>query len=145
MTTLIQQRTKSDCVLACIAMAAGVSSWDDLWTQEDADKILGKGISPFDYSEWGERAGLQFDYCSVWNGADMNTIKFLLKGQKVILSVDSLNIDHGSHAIYWDGERLWDPNEGKSDKLAFKYLSSVRITGINRPRPFVKKDLEEKK
>ena len=133
MTTLIQQRTPSDCALACIAMAAGASSWDDVWTQEDADKIAGKGISPFDYSEWGKRIGLRFDYCNIYAGMSQDIVRFLLRGQAAILSVNSLNIDGGSHAVYWDGQRLWDPNEGVPGKTAFKHLSTCLITGISRP------------
>jgi hypothetical protein len=134
MTTLIQQRTSSDCVLACIAMAAGAESWDQVWTQADADKVVeSKGVSPFDYSDWGARAGLKFDYCSIYDTMSQKIVKYLLKGQRAILSVESLNIDGGSHAVFWDGNRLWDPNEGVPGKLAFRHLHSCHISGINRP------------
>jgi hypothetical protein len=134
MTTLIQQRTSSDCVLACIAMAAGAASWDEVWTQADADKVVAsRGISPYDYSEWSERAGLKFDDCSIYESCSQKTVKYLLRGQRAILSVYSLNIDGGHHAVYWDGQRLWDPNEGVAGKLAFRHLHSCHITNINRP------------
>jgi hypothetical protein len=52
----------------------------------------------------------------------------MLWKRRALLSVSSLNIDHGSHMIYWDGTRIWDPNDGKEGKLAFRYLSSCQIT-----------------
>lgn len=136
MTTLIQQRTPSDCVLACIAMAAGAESWDAVWKKEDADAVVAsRGVSCFDYDKWGERVGLAFDYLSVYDGHDQKVLRFLLRGQQAILSVNSLNNDGGSHGIYWDGRRIWDPNDGVPGKLAFRFLSSVYITGLHRPKP----------
>jgi hypothetical protein len=129
MTTLIQQRSPSDCVLASIAMAAGKSAWTDLWTDADLAEIAGKGIST--YEPWMERAGLgqpYVDYWEVYVGQSMNTFKCMLWKRRALLSIHSINNDGGHHSVYWDGDRIWDPNEGIPGKIAMPFLHSAIIS-----------------
>lgn len=122
MTKLVTQKTGSDCVLAAIAMAVG-KSYDEAWTAEDTDAVTEcRGIN--DYTPWMARQGLQeyVDYKQVWTH-DNATLSAMLWGRRAILAVASLNIDGGWHAVYWDGERLYDP----SNKNTFTYLHTCRV------------------
>lgn len=131
MTTLIQQKSGNDCVLAAIAMARGCESWDDIWTQDDLDKVIAsKGVAHWE--DWMKRAGFVEDvhyrdvYC---NGGDAERLKALLWRRRALLSVGSLNNAGGSHAVYWDGAKLWDPHEGHYPQyLAYRHLSSVCLS-----------------
>lgn len=129
MTTLIQQRSGNDCVLAAIAMAVGKERWEDLWTEEDLQKVIqDKGIA--DIEPWLDRAGVTA-YRQVYiHGVDMRTCRALLWKRRALLSVDSLNNNGGSHMVYWDGDKLWDPHTGHEEQglLAFKWLSTVHIS-----------------
>lgn len=131
MTTLVQQKSGNDCVLAAVAMALG-KTWEELWTQEDLNTAIEKkGLNTGDYLE---RAGLvrEQDYRSVYlNGVDMQAVYRLLWKRRAVLSVHSLNNEGGSHAVYWDGEKLWDPHEGHyPEHLAFRHLTSCHITYV---------------
>jgi hypothetical protein len=132
MTTLIRQRTNNDCVLAAIAMAAGKEKWEDAWTEEDLQAVVAsRGIS--DKTPWLERMGFKehTDFVDLYvQGEAMITVKAMLWNRRALLSVESLNHSHGSHMVFWDGTRIWDPNEGVDGKIAFKFLSSVYMTRL---------------
>lgn len=40
------------------------------------------------------------------------------RSKPTVLTVPSLNAD-GTHAVYWDGRRIWDPNSGREGKNTF--------------------------
>lgn len=127
MTTLINQIGPSDCVLASIAMAKGCETWGELWNEEDLATVDGKGVG--DEEPWMNRAGFvkHEDYKRVYiHGHNMDMIKALLWKRRALVSVNSLNIDHGGHMIYWDGEKIFDP----STKRTFLHLSTAIITAI---------------
>ena len=132
MTTLIQQRTNHDCVLASMAMAIGKEKWEDAWTEEDLQKVVeSRGIA--DYDPWLDRHGLKEgrDYISIYVHEDsMRVVKALLWKRRALLSVESVNHNYGSHAVYWDGERIWDPNEGVEGKQHFRFLSTVFLNRV---------------
>lgn len=135
MTTLIQQKTGNDCVLAAIAMAAGKERWEDLWTEEDLQSVVAsKGIS--DWEPWMVRAGLGKEYVGWWevhtSHIDDGHVSIMLWKRRALLSVNSLNNNGGHHAVYWDGDKVYDPHTGHEDQgyIAFKWLSSIRITRV---------------
>jgi hypothetical protein len=127
MTVTIKQRTNSDCVLACIAMAAG-KPFDELWTQADLDEVVkSKGIS--DYGPWLKRAGFvdgEHWHVHLYDGGRREYLA-MLRGRRAIISVPSLNIDQGSHAVYWDGNELHDP----STMRTYCHLSSLTPTSAH--------------
>ena len=127
MTKLIKQHTGSDCVLACIAMAFGRSDVLDVFTQEDIDRVVAKNGTHVDteLEKQGLVADVDFIDRSVYSGTDQDTVKALLWGRRAILSVMSLNINNGQHAIYWDGEQIYDP----STLRTFEHLSTVLLKG----------------
>lgn len=130
MTIHIKQRSGNDCVLAAIAMAIGASSWQDAWKEEDLQAVIdSRGVS--DFEPWFARHHIEEykDYRHLYvHGDTMNTVKALLWRRRAILSTNSLNNDHGSHAVYWDGVKVFDPQEGVEGKLAYRFLSSMVIT-----------------
>ena len=132
MTTLIQQKSNNDCVLAAIAMLAGKERWEDLWTPEDLDAVIkSSGVS--NHADWLLRAGLKEHrhYIEVHCGhISQHYICAMLRWRKALLSVHSLNNEHGYHMVYWDGAKLFDPQDGVEGKIAFKYLTSCCITRV---------------
>lgn len=133
MTTLIQQKSGNDCVLAAIAMAAGKDKWEDLWTPEDLQSVIdSRGIN--DVDPWMLRAGFErekhFREIFVYSGSE-RIASALLWRRRALLSVDSLNNHGGSHMIYWDGQKIWDPHEGHYPEfLAFRHLTSCKINRV---------------
>lgn len=123
MDTLIKQKTLYDCGLAAIAMAAD-KDYDTLWTAEDTASLEGKGMENMD--EWLEKAGLKrnidFKQVRIWD-SNQEIVKGLLWGRRALLSVKSLNNESGNHAIYWNGEKLFDP----ATRQTYTYLNSVII------------------
>lgn len=128
MTTLIQQRSGNDCVLAAIAMAAGAAAWEEVWTQADLDAVIAsKGVS--DVAHWLVRAGFkEGDFREVYLHGERAAAALLWR-RPALLSVASLNNNGGSHMIFWDGERVFDPHEGHYPQfIAFRHLTSCSIS-----------------
>lgn len=127
MTTLIKQRTGNDCALAAIAMAAGCTSWDQLWSDEDLVPIKDRGVG--DLTLWLARAGYQRNVH--YKGIYVHGLSYhedlvgLLWRRRALLSVHSLN-NEGNHMVYWDGQELFDP----STQLTYKLLRSLHIVRI---------------
>lgn len=128
MTTLIQQRSGNDCVLASIAMARGAAAWADVWTDSDLERVIAsKGVSG--YEPWLEQAGFkphQFKEIQIWNATDQSIVRQLLWHRRALLSVHSLNIDQGHHMVFWDGFEVFDPSPLRS----YAWLHSMTITRI---------------
>ena len=130
MTFLVQQRGDNDCVLASLAMAKGVE-WGDLWTQADLDKVSAdKGVGDID--PWMKRLGwVQGEhYMPTYCRGEMNNVHRLLWKRRALLSVSSLNNSGGSHMVFWDGDRIWDPHEGHwhLGHQFFRHLSTTQIS-----------------
>ncbi len=116
MTALIQQREKSDCGVATVAMLAGVS-------YEVALQALGKHYQPGVGTRYFDMALNRLGYFSEWRdgvpvGDYMNVhsdilqpwyFKRLAWGHKAMIIVPSLNIEGGHHILYYDGDNVWDP------------------------------------
>lgn len=128
MTTLIQQPNDSACVLAAIAMSQGASTFFDVWNADDLDAVLkSRGIA--DLEPWLKRLGLVNGkhYLELYCHADSDRVfkAMLGMGMRALLSVNSLNHAHGSHMVYYDGSRVWDPQEGVQGRQHFRYLGSL--------------------
>lgn len=127
---LIQQRSDNDCALAAIAMALGYTTWSSCWTDEDLQTVIdSKGVS--DLGAWLEKKGLSRGrhFTEAYTHGARETAS-LLWGRRALVSVNSLNHSQGSHLIYYDGERVWDPQEGVEGKQHFKYLSTAVINRV---------------
>lgn len=132
MTNLVIQKNNHDCVLASIAMAVG-KSYEEAWTNTDIDEVVKSG-GVSDYIPWMEKQGLKEGkdfWIIIRSITEQDMTKVMLKWRPAILSVASLNHDHGWHAVYWDGERMYDP----SNKKRYEFLSSVYIRRVILLRP----------
>jgi hypothetical protein len=102
MTSFVQQRNDHDCVIACLAM----------WMDRDYDEIakavlrVNEGVCLWDAVSYMRVNGIPARRSSWW-----------FHSHKAILDVPSLNFVGGMHAIYWDGERLFDPNKGRAGRI----------------------------
>lgn len=125
---IIQQRNDNDCMLAAIATVLG-REYDDLWTPAFVERVIAeKGCNAGLSTEALAVAGLKEnrDYWHIYTHQSNAWTKALLKGRRAIISVNSLNNQHGSHAVAWDGANLLDV----SNKQAYRYLSSVVINTV---------------
>lgn len=119
-----KQRSRYDCILACIAMVAQ-KPYEDLWSPE----ILAtcdekKGV-------YGERVDEAFKVAGFERNVDYWLVpipdfvvtswflKGLLKGRRAVLQVPSINNEGAQHALYWDGETITDP----SNKQVYRWLA----------------------
>lgn len=131
MTTLIRQRSGNDCVLAAIAMAAGKSRWEDLWTDADLQSVIeSKGVSNVEH--WLGRAGYEQnkDYVVIYCRNESSIAKAFLWKRRALLSVDSLNNVGGSHMVFWDGNRIYDPHEDDPGYLFHRIITGCSITRV---------------
>lgn len=125
---LIKQRNSSDCMLAAIAMVVG-KQYDELWTPEFVQRVVdGHGCNDDLTAEALKIAGhrLGTDCWQVYTWTINGDTKRLLWGRRAILSVPSLNYQHGSHAIAWDGRTVYDP----SKLQVYQWLEHVQPTSV---------------
>lgn len=142
MTKHITQRNYNDCMLACIAMAAG-KDYDELWSPELVQEIVeSRGVSNDRANKLLEHAGFH-PYVNgdegkiVWRhnlsaGVPLcdGLLRNMLQGRRAILSVPSLNHLGGWHAVYWDGGELFDPNKGFDGKQHYQWLEHLTVRTI---------------
>ncbi len=104
MTTLVQQRNDSDCVIACLAM----------WTGRDYDEVaasvvrLNGGVCLWEAVTYLRSVGQQARRSIWW-----------FHTHRAILDLPSVNFVGGMHAVYWDGEQIFDPNQGRPGRLVW--------------------------
>jgi len=108
MANLIQQKFSSDCGVAALAMFLG-RPYEDVAVHCSGWELMRHGLS-----------GPRTDFLASLFGVEISyrhpdVIDWT---KPAVLSVPSLNID-GSHAVYWDGQRINDPNEGKAGKRVY--------------------------
>lgn len=116
MTELVRQRNTNDCLFACAAMALGM-------TYDEAEARAGAAFMNLLQSQGCNNAmenallgalGLKVnvDYCMrTFNNhwTSVGFVKNMLWGRRAIVTVRSRNNRDGSHAVYWDGSKLFDP------------------------------------
>lgn len=101
----VYQRTSSDCVVCCLAMYLGVSYEEARAMVQDHP---GGGVC-FNQAVEALRK----------RGRSARRSVYFFSGFPAILDLPSLNLVGRMHACYWDGEKAWDPNAGKSDRLVW--------------------------
>jgi ABC-type bacteriocin/lantibiotic exporter with double-glycine peptidase domain len=129
-TKLIKQQKPYDCAVACIAMATG-KPYDDIQKRHFHQKVDLRKDGLFDSEII---ATLRHE------GMDVSVGKY--NGSPCIMTVPSLNFAKSWHVVYWDGDQILDPQNGRKGKkyydnfnqLSKKILDSVlRINGkINK-------------
>lgn len=109
-TIFIQQRFTSDCAVACMAMFLGVD-YEDVAAHCTGYELVRHGLP-----NSRER------YI-----ADLFEVEIVFRDRSLVdwsrpavLTVPSLNSPKGgTHAVYWDGTRAWDPNHGREGRKSY--------------------------
>jgi len=121
----VQQKFNSDCAVACMAMFLDVD-YEDVVRHCAGYELVSCGLT-----NHRERyiAGL-FEVEIVFRDRTK-----LDRSQAAVLTLPSLNSDKPStHAVYWDGTRVHDPNHGRPGKRIYTNQSAweVVIDGYQR-------------
>jgi hypothetical protein len=128
---LINQRTQTECAIASVAMAFKL----------DYDYVL--NIAYISNAKDNEDTGththsllnaLKAEYRCVYDHNKKmgpGAWRDILCGRRAILSVDSLNIESGKHALYWNYNEVLDPQNGNvvngEPKKFFTSLDDMQI------------------
>lgn len=132
MTILVQQRGDHDCGIAACAMLTGMNyeavaarfvAWHERY------KELPQGTDETDYRKFFADIGWTVfgPFGGYRNEFSFDVIRQMLVGRRALVSVRSLNNDAGYHMVYYDGERVWDPQDGRHDRTAFRMLWSLPL------------------
>jgi hypothetical protein len=149
--TLVRQRGKSDCSIAALAMFTGRTYEEAL----EAARRTGKdnfnpksGMSScervlealgYHWENLGRHKdhpapnpdGPQFRSLGLSIASWHINPKFYAKffwGRRALLSIHSLNnVPDGRHLVYFDGTRIWDPQEGRKGKKFATKIEDVVI------------------
>lgn len=125
MTTFISQRFSSDCAVACMAMFLGV----------DYEEVA-RHCTGWELTRGGMPNHRETYITSLFEVEIVfRDISKIDRRQPAVLTVPSLNSDTGgTHAVYWDGARLHDPNHGRPGKRYYgqKKAWDAAIEGYQR-------------
>lgn len=134
-TILISQRSPSDCAFCCVAMALGIS-------YEALEAKAGAAFMHLMNNGAGCDAAMEralFSAIGLVRDADFTERHFglswcnyahargILWGRRAIITVRSLNIEDGFHAVFWNGAELFDPSPKKryAQLTEFDPLSAI--------------------
>ncbi len=110
MTKRVSQRFTADCTVACLAMFLGVG-YEAVIKHCSGYELVFGGLT----NNRERYLAKLFEIEIVFKD-----VSKLERGGPAVLTVPSLNSDRGAtHAVYWDGKRLFDPNRGRRGKLAY--------------------------
>ena len=106
----IQQRMPADCIVATLAMFLG-RSYEDIARHCSGAELIQYGIS-FHREE---------HICGLFKiNIEAIDVSLLDWKRAAILTVPSLNDGRGqTHSVYWDGKRVWDPQQGREGYSAY--------------------------
>lgn len=130
MSTLIQQRMPADCAVAALAMFLNVT-YEDVAIHCSGAELVRSGLS---WVRENHILGLFQVECDVFAPSVIDWV------QPAILSVPTLNEpEGGTHSIYWDGKRVWDPQTNRKGKSWYtnQMAKELVISGIQRSYPYV--------
>lgn len=106
----IQQRMPADCAVACLAMLLG-KSYEDIASHCNGHELVRHGLG------WHREQHIAGLFNAKLEVVDISLVNWK---RAAILTVPSLNDGRGqTHAVYWDGKRVWDPQKGRPGKAAY--------------------------
>lgn len=106
----VQQRMPADCSVAAIAMFLG-RPYEDIAEHCSGIELTRVGLT------W-VREDFIFRLFNV--EVDVFAREVMDWSEPAILSVPTLNeAEGGTHSIYWDGSRVWDPQMGRPGKSSY--------------------------
>lgn len=118
---MIQQRFDADCAAACLAMLLGVT-YEQVAQHCAGNQLVRYGVPDFkliDIARLFDRELVAVDSTLIdWT-------------RPAILTVPSYNTQpgagsNGMHAVFWDGARCHDPNEGRPGKRTYTNQAARR-------------------
>lgn len=133
MTELVQQKSESDCMLACLAMASGreyLDIFDPTFVSrvEAAQTCSGELlIEAYSRAGFVQNQNMWVVYVGVGREVAVAAIRSLIQGRRAIIQVPSLNRDKAEHFVYWDGSTLYDPSP-KSRHISLQSIFPTYIT-----------------
>ena len=109
------QKFDADCVVACLAMLLGVEY------EEIAAQCLGHELVKFGVPDSKARKICAMFKIKLDDALHPTVMDW---SKPAILTVPSLNqtmdgCTNGTHAIYWDGKRVWDPQKGRKGRKTY--------------------------
>lgn len=113
----------ADCAVAALAMFLGVA-YEGIARHCTGAELVDSGLS---WVRENHILNLFKTPCDVFDRTVMDW------SAPAILSVPSLNEAEGvTHSIYWDGQRVWDPQQGREGKSSYtnQMAQELAVTGI---------------
>lgn len=122
MTTLVPQRTPSDCGICCLAMLTGVP-------YETVVERVGDAFDPERGMRYEQRALERLGFSSKYeNGVPVGDFVHMHRmwafapeffrsymfGRRALVTVPSLNFEGKWHMVYWSHGKVHDPSVGKT-------------------------------
>ena len=119
----IRQRMPADCAIAALAMFLGVI-YEDIARHCTGEELVMSGLP---WVREDHILNLFKTPCDVFDRSVMDWTA------PAILSVPSLNEAEGvTHSVYWDGQRVWDPQHGREGKASYsnQMARELAVVGI---------------
>jgi hypothetical protein len=123
--TPIQQKFTADCAVACLAMFLGVE-YEDVLRHVSGHELTLVGLTNSREAYIARLFEVEIYFL------DRTKID---RFKPAVLTVPSLNSKTGlTHAVYWDGTRIYDPNQGRKGKESYTSQAAwkVAIDGYQR-------------
>jgi hypothetical protein len=123
--TPIQQKFAADCAVACLAMFLGVE-YEDVLRHVGGHELTLGGLTNYREAYIARLFQVEISF--------LDRIK-IDRSKPAVLTVPSLNSKTGlTHAVYWDGTRVYDPNQGRESKKSYTSEAAweVAIKGYQR-------------
>ena len=123
--TLIQQKFAADCAVTCLAMFLGVE-YEDILRHVGGHELTLGGLTKSREAYIAQLFEVEISFL------DRTKID---RSRPAVLTVPSLNSKTGlTHGVYWDGTRVYDPNQGRKGKKSYTSQAAwkVAIAGYQR-------------
>lgn len=115
---LIQQRFTSDCAVACLAMFLGVD-YEEIVKHCTGYELVNNGLANAREAYIARMFKVELEF--------LDRTK-LDRKKPAVLTVPSLNSETGAtHALYWNGKRIFDPNQGRQGKRTYTNQSAWEV------------------
>ena len=117
--TLIQQKFTADCAVACLAMFLGVE-YEDILRHVNGHELTLGGLTNYREAYIARLFEVEIFFL------DRTRID---RSKAAVLTVPSVNSKTGlTHAVYWDGTRIYDPNQGRKGKKSYTSEAAWKVT-----------------
>ncbi len=125
----VQQKFDADCVIACLAMFLDVE-YEEIAAQCKGHEIVKFGVSDSAIERICNLFKVQIEplHSTVMDWTKPAILTVPSRNQIVNGQTD------GTHSIYWDGKRVWDPNKGRKGKATYSNQAAREFTLYGQQR-----------